>query len=474
MGLNPLGVLDISIVTDLLIQKLTDAWHTSPLWASLPPDAYFFPGISGSTPESVRAGGGCQLTITLIHVEPSKYQRNFVFPPAAPPSPQPPSPRAQTIPSLPLGLDLLYFVTAYAENNYHQEQQAMSIALNCFHQNPIVRTNVTLPGSPGETIQEEFTLTLEIESADSISRLWQAITAPFRLSTMYRVAVVFLTPPEAPTGAPPVRTYGLSVSPTSLPTLAGGQIFGTSSTTVFVSPDSMPGAPQTVQTHYSPATVVPGQRFFLYGAGLNQGTDYAGPSPNPGTSFRVYLLFPPDYQTEQDITDSWVVPDSDPSSPIQTQSRFVLNLPDTVGGSPPVNTPEPGVYMLRAGTAGPPNSGSRTNASPFSVAARVDVAGSPADPILQPVAGLYTLSGLGFVPGFTTVRSEEVSNTSVLLETVPLTYVPAGPVADGEFTVNSQSEIVFRCPANQPSGQYGVRVRVNAIESPPALWIRVS
>src|ERR1035438_2940534 len=191
MALNPLGVLDLSIVTDLLIQKLTDAWHASPLWSSLPPDAYFFPTISGSTPEGVRIAGGCQLTVSLIHIEPNKYQRNFVFPPASPPSPQPPSPRAQQIPALPISLDLFYFVTTYAENNYHQEQQAMSIVLNCFYQNPIIRTIVTLPGSPGETLREEFTLTMEIETADSISRLWQAITAPFRLSLLYRVAVVF-------------------------------------------------------------------------------------------------------------------------------------------------------------------------------------------------------------------------------------------------------------------------------------------
>lgn len=463
MALNPLGVLDLSIVTDLLIQKLTDAWHASPLWAALPPDSYFFPTISGATPEAVRASGGCQLTVSLIHIEPNKYQRNFVFPPAAPPSPQPPSPRAQAIPSLPISLDLFYFVSAFADNqNYHQEQQAMSIVLKCFHENPIIRTNVTLQGSPSEIAQEEFTLTMEIETADSISRLWQAITSPFRLSLLYRVAVVFLTPPEPPSGAPPVRTYGLTVAPTSLPFNSGGQLFGTSSTASFLSPDSTPGSPQMVQAHYSPATVVPGQQFFLYGAGLNQGTDYTGAPPDPGTSFRVYLLQPPDFTVETEVTSPWKAADTDLKHPVQTQDRFLLNLPATIGGAVPANAPQPGVYMLRAGSNNPPDAfTNRTNATPFSIAARVDVPGSPPNPILPAVAGVYTIGGVGFVPGA----------TQVLLETIPLTPA-ASPPGPGDFTVDSATQISFQRPANLPSGRYGVRVRVNAVESPPALWIQ--
>lgn len=194
MPLNPMGVVDLSMVTDLLIGAIDDYWPGSTLWATLFSDAYFKPTVSGLTPDAVRAGSGCQVTVTLIHIEPHMPQRNFASPPQAP-SPNPPPPRGQNIPAQPLALDLQYFVTAYSDNNCHQEQQAMSIILDCFYQNPVIRKTVVYPGSPAASTQVEFTLTMEIETVDSVSQLWRAFTAPFRLSTLYRVGVVFLTPP---------------------------------------------------------------------------------------------------------------------------------------------------------------------------------------------------------------------------------------------------------------------------------------
>jgi hypothetical protein len=338
----------------------------------------------------------------------------------------------------------------------------MSVILKCFHENPIIRTKVTFSGSPSESIQEEFTLTMEIESADSISRFWQAITAPFRLSLMYRVAVVFLTPPAPPTPAKQVVNYSLAVAPATFPFAQNGQVFGTSSTSVFTPPIVAPGDPPTVTVDYSPATVVPGQRFFVNGSGLNQGTDYSGPSPNPGTSYRVYLLLPPDYKTEVEVTTQWKTPDTSPSGGIQTAARLVLDLPGTVGGSP-FDAPEAGVYAIRAGSDAPPDAiTNRTDSTSFRVAARVDVPGSPPQPVLTESGGTYTVTGLGFVPG----------GTQVLLETVPLTYVTDPPAA-GEFTVADAGTLTFQPPAGLKGGMYAVRVLVNEVESPPAVWISV-
>jgi Pvc16 N-terminal domain len=456
MALNPLGVLDLSVVTDLLIQVLTDCWHNSPIWSTLPPDSYFFPSISGYTPERARLESGPQLSISLIHIEPNKYQRNFVFPPNAPPPPQPPSPQAQLIPALPLSLELFFFVTAFSENSYHQEQQMMSVVLRTFHEHPIIRTNVFFPGSPGDSTQEEFTLTMEIESADSISRLWQAITAPFRLSLMYRVGVVLITPPEPPAGAPQVLQYTVATGPTTLKFAVTGQVFGTSSLASYLSPDSTPAQPQTLRVRYSPATVVPGQRFYLFGSGLNQGTDYTGAAPNPGTSYRVFLLTGPNYTAETEVT-AWKTADPSPQDPIQTPDRFALDFPNAA-------TPAAGVYMLRAGSNSPPDANTnRTNATPFSVAARVDVPGAPPNPILPPAAGIYSVGGQGFIAG----------STEVLLDTVPLTYSATLPLAAGQFNVANATSMTFSRPATMPPGRYTVRVRVNQVESPPALWIQV-
>ena len=467
MALEPIGVLDLSIVTGLLVQMIENYWNTSPLWATLAASDFFKPSVSGLTPDEARkttTDAPCQVTVSLIHIEPDKYNRNFVYPPAQQPAvPNPPSPRAQTIPSLPLALDLFYFVSAFAQGNATQEQQAMSIVLNCFHQNPIIRTNVVFPGSPPTSVAEEFTLTMEIESADSISRLWQAITVPFRLSLIYRVGVVFLTPPAPAPLAKPVTRYSLAVEPTSFPFARNGQVFGTSSTTTFVAPDSPLGSPRLVNVDYSPATVTPGERFFLNGAGLNQGTDYAGAPPNPGTSYRVYLLSPPDYKTEQEVTTGWKVPDvGSPLNAIQTRSRIVLEVPP--GSGSPGSLPEPGVYLIEAGsdTASSDLVTNRTNTTPFSLAALVNAPAPPALPLLGDVAGIYTVAGMGFVSG----------STEVLLETLALTFVTT-PLSAGEFTVVDIATIKFMRPTSLGPGLYSVRVRVNGVESPPALWIQV-
>jgi hypothetical protein len=461
MLLNPIGVLDLSVVTELLITTLTNYWPDSQLWSTLFSDAFFKPNISGLTPDAVRTLGGCQLTISLIHIEPSKSQRNLVYPPPPPPPPSPFHPRAQMIPQLPLGLDLYYFVTAFSDQNYQQEQQAISIVLNCFHQNPFLTTNVTFPSSPAASTVEKFTLTMEIESVDSISRFWQATTSAFRLSVMYRVAVVFLTPPPAAPPAPPVAQFTVTAAPASFPVATNGQVFGTSSTTTFISPNSTLASPENVQVNYSPATVTYGQTFYLNGAGLNQGTDYTGSPPNPGTSYRVYLLWPADFSIETEVTQ-WKRIDS-PTNPIQTSSRMVLVLPS----SPEAGAPTPGVYMLRAGSDAPADAITfRTNSTPFSVAAQVNVPGSPPSPMLTPEGGIYTITGVGFLAG-------SPAGTELMLDTVPLIPVADGSPSPGEFVVTLDTEITFQPPSNLAAGLYAVRLRVNGIESPPALWIQV-
>jgi hypothetical protein len=104
----------------------------------------------------------------------------------------------------------------------------------------------------------------------------------------------------------------------------------------------------------------------------------------------------------------------------------------------------------------------RTNTTPFSVAARVDAPPPPALPLLVDVAGTYTVKGMGFI----------TANTEILLETIPLSAVNT-PLNAGEFTVVDVATMKFRRPAGLSAGLYAVRVRVNGVESPPALWIKV-
>src|ERR1700731_285580 len=115
MPLSPIGVPDLWLITDNPVQTLKDNGL-----ASLP----FNVAVSGSAPDSVREDGECQLTLYLFHVEQDKSQMN--------------SPvlgkRALTVPFQPLGLNLYYMLSAFSGKSYAQEQQAMSIAMRCFHE----------------------------------------------------------------------------------------------------------------------------------------------------------------------------------------------------------------------------------------------------------------------------------------------------------------------------------------------------
>jgi hypothetical protein len=460
MALSPLGVLDLSIVTDRLIAILNDCISTSPLWDTLdPPGQSFTIHVSGAMPETKRKLDGCQLTVSLLHVTQDKYQRNSaIVPPVTPVVPNPPPPRAQTIPSHPLSLDLYYLITAFADDKYVEEQQAMSIVLRCFHQNPIVRTNVVVPGAPPQTVPEEFTLTMEIETCDELARLWQAITVPFRLSVVYKVSVVFITPPAPAPTAKQVTRAVLAVDATNLPYQQSGQVVGTLSSVTYANPASTALAPEVVTFNYSPATVILNQIFVLFGGGLNK-----------NTSSSVYLLVPdslsPTGFDEQDVT-AWKLPDPDPAhqNVLNTDSRLTLRLPATVAALP-AKAQNPGVFQLRVGNALPLSNPAaiRSNATPFSIATPINVTTAPPNPpLLTPDgSGTYTVKGQQFV----------TNQTQVLLDTVPLT-VTAGALQPGTFKLVDPQTITFQRPTTLPSGVYAVRIRVNQVESPPGWWIQ--
>lgn len=453
MPLGLLGVVDLSIITDTLITLLENCRDNSPLWnpqgLAVNPGPAFMIKITGSMPETVRNDGDCQLSLYLFHVAQDKFQRNSPVM----------GPRASLIPQQPLSLDLYYLLTAYDKKNYIHEQQAMSIAMRCFYENPIVRKTVLINT---QNIREEFSLTMEVETADELSRLWQSFTTSFRLSAVYKVSVVFITPDVPGTQpAPPPQRIGLSVNPTLLPYVNEGQVFGTLRTVIYASPDTPPAPlpplvkPDIREFDLFPATVAAGQRFLLQGAGLNQ-----------ATSHRVYLLLPDG--TEHEVT-SWVVPDPDPQHKLRTDSRITLELPTTLGAPP--NTPPAGVYQLRVGSDKTQGDAQtiRSNATPFSVAALVNIADPlgppqpPDPPLLKLTGGIFTLNGAGFIAG----------KTEVLLDTVPLTAVGGTPAA-GEFNVNvGGTAISFLPPGNLPPGRYTVRIRVNQVESAPAWWIKL-
>jgi len=448
MALGTLGVLDLSVITDTLINMLRDSIINSPLWTSTSPATPRFTiTVSGAQPEAVRNDGDCQLSLYLFHITQDKFQRNSpVISERFQGNASMTGARALQIPQHPLSLELYYMLTAYAGKTYTQEQQAISIALRCFYNQPIVKK--VIQGDP----HQEFSLTMEVQSADELGRLWQAITIPYRLSIVFKVSVIFITPDEPTTRlAPPPKTVGLSVNLTTFPFVSTGQVFGTLRTVTFAGPNNTTANPDIHKFDLSPATAGPGETFLLQGAGLNQ-----------ETSRRVYLLFPD--ATEYEVT-SWVVPvPLLPGTP-QSDAQLILKLPQQVGMPPNPRTPPAGIYQLRVGSdqAKGDKQTIRSNATPFSIAASIKGPPLTAAPLLTASGGVFTVNGAGFTAG----------KTEVFLDTIALNASNTGP-NPGTFRVNaSETAITFKLPNNLAPGRYTVRVRVNQVESAPAWWINV-
>jgi hypothetical protein len=418
--------LDLSAITDSLIGLVRRQWMTAPIWTEIGSSSApkFTPTFTGLAPDAVRQQAGPHLSMFLYHVESDSARETLFWQPqlAAAPGGAPTR-------FLPLALDLYYLLFAYSETNYYEEQEAMSVALRVFHANPIVRSQ------PGAAVPWELSLTMEHRSYDELSRLWQATTAPLRMSLVYRAAVAFIDPDPAPAPAVPAASYSVGVNPAQAPGPAGfPAVTGTSRDGSYAAPGG------TVPFTQSPATVAPGQTTVLLGSGLGI----------TGSSDHVYLL-PPAAGAETDIT-TWVVT-ADSSA-----ARFVLAAPASAGTAP-AGTPPPGVYQLRVGS-GPAKAASatRSNTTAISIAARVNPpAGGPVLSGSPP----FTVTGAGFVPGA----------TQVLAGTVTLAATASKP-GPGEVSVGpAGTSFTFSPPAGPTGTVVQVRVRVNGVESDPAVWV---
>ena len=198
-------ILDLSAVTDGLIDLVKSQWAAAPIWAELGAvGPTFTPTFTGLAPDAIRDGNGPQLSLFLYHVESDNAQESTFWSPQMLRSP------GQPVRYLPLALNLFYLLSAYSEASYTEEQEAMSVALRIFHAHGVVRSDAT------PTPAWSLTLTMEHRSYDELSRLWQATTVPLRLGVVYRAAVLFLTPDEPVRGAKEVEEVHALVNDTDL------------------------------------------------------------------------------------------------------------------------------------------------------------------------------------------------------------------------------------------------------------------
>lgn len=409
---------DLSNITGELIAMVQQAIVASPI----PP---FNVSVSGSMPETVRKDGQCQLSLYLLHVGRDPFWRNTPRDTARPLT------NAQQA----LSLNLTYLLTAFADKDFVAEQQAMSIALHCFHEQPLFHNGA-----------EEFTISIEADTIDEMSRLWQAIAVPIRLSAVIKVGVVFVSPSQAPAPiAPPPQhahlAVGADLQPGAVP-----QLFDLAMRVDFiVPPGPPPPGPGQVVAVPGATVVTGGDAILVAGSGLDQ--------PSAANVFLGRLPGGPIWQ----VTNPWR---QAPLSP----NQIALSLPPayvTPGAAvpaPPDVTPAPGIYQLMVG-AGAANA---ATAIPVAIAARISgIADPPA--LLPDATGLYTVTGEGFTPG----------GTAVALDTVGLALAGAPDPAGGFFFVDAAGKtITFRRPALQ-AGRYYLRIRVGGVECPPGWWVDV-
>lgn len=438
---------DLSTITQLLIDKLNAAVLASPQYIN----QNFSYEVSGLMPAVSRRHGNSVMNLYLLHVSRDPFWRNAPVQGSL----------AQLNQSQPLSLNLSYLLTSHSENNWALEQLLMSIAFEYFHANPIYKSTTL-----------EFSITIEADTIEEMSRLWQAITVPIRLSALFRVAVVFLAPTQPPVADArlPVEV-NLSVAPDlNMPAavpLLEPQLFELAAQIEYrvppgaaLDPNAVPSftpsltAPTVVNTA---PVVMGGQTLRIRGSGLNQ--------PDAAV---VYLSsgaweWPLSFTRLYGTSASGTAGDAD---------ELVLAIPTDYAALPAPGTaissaPMPGTFQIAVGSAATP--GFRSNTLPITFAPAVSNIGL-GDPVLAPDgAGVYTLTARGLLAG----------QTAVLLETTGLTI--GGAVAPGVATVDaSAGTITFMLPAPAPwpSKTY-VRVRIVitsgtlAIEAPPGWWVQI-
>jgi hypothetical protein len=383
----------------------------------------------------------CLLTLYLLHVGRDPNWRNTPVQGS----------RGQLNTAQPLSLSLSYLLTAWCEGDFATEQRAMSIALQTFHSYPIVTQSLIQQELlTGWLNKGEFVVSIQADTIEEMSRLWQAFTVPMRLSALIKVSVVFLPPLTTPaTSSIPPQTANLAVTLTpsapapTLPPASAPRLFGG------VSVGVAPPAPGTDAADLAPN----------YGPLVAVGDGVAAPQGQPPIGGTMTIAG--SALDQPDATDVYLsAPGGAPWNVTawrlnQDANWLCLSFPngyaDPSQTPPPAVTPLPGLYNLCVGShaAG----GYRSNTIPLAIAPRVDGVSDP--PTLNPnPSGVFSITGAGFVAS---------NATKLIFAGKPLTYSGAG-LAAGLFTVDAPGQtIAFMAPSGTTTGAYPVQLSVNGV-----------
>ena len=421
-----MALLDLSQVTRTLVTLLQTHVQTSPVW---PPGVQLT--VSPDPPDKLT--GDNTLGLYLYHAAEDAHNRNL--PPSG--SDQPP------IRYTPMPLNLYYQLSAHSDlptpTGAYREQLMMGCALKALHDFPIITDATVFGGAPIlaaslRNLDNRLQIELRPVTAEEAVTFWTAGSSPLRLAAYYHVAVVMLEPDESQSRAGRVLTYNVYAFPDETP-----RIHSSVNTLTFAVPGE--AAPREVTVR--PAQVPIGGAVRFEGSGL------AGD--------RTALLL---------TNAAWPAPiAANVAWSVQASSEQVTaTVQGVVGGADVL----PGVYgaAVRVTRRRRTTDGTvrdfdyQSNESPFVIAPRIDAI-SPPDG-----AGQVVVTGRIFQHA-----SLPDDAVQVYVSTARLTGGLAGALGQGEFAVDSPTQLTFRLPAGLVGGQLlALRIFVNGAEAPPN-WI---
>ena len=442
-----LSTPDLSNVTTVLQGLLDQAVQNAGIQPLPGLDVSKIAPTSCDSPEVVRnTDGQCYISLYLLHVGRDPFWRN------TPPSGPRPQPNSAQL----LSLNLSYLLTAYCEKNFALEQRAMSIALQAIHSNPIMNAT-TATGTKIDPLwpdlpNGEFVVSIEADTIEEMSRLWQAFTVPIRLSALIKASVIFISSQKsAPPPEPPPSTTNLSVTP-------------------FAIQPALPNLAPTLSAGFSQQTPP-----LPAGTALAQLTPAIGPlvvvggvpAPRPGTTTPLFGSYVVIAGNALDLADAASVYLSAPGSATLwdvtgwrqgiTPDELILALPDVYAapaGSPLTETPPPGIYNLGVGSGGVINS----NLITIAIAPRVDGVTTPPQLTAVAPSKVFTVNGAGFIP------SGPSGGVTLALGAAALTRSLTAPPPAGGFTVDAAGATITFVASNALAvGTYPLLLAVNGV-----------
>ena len=422
-----MALLDISLVTQILIDFLEKYFEESPVWSGNSPK------VLPKPPDKIDETA---LGLYLYHISEDNQYKNLQ------------SPGNDTIPVryVPMGLNLYYQLSAHStwsvDGDNYVDQQMLGIALKAFHDYPFIDDSTRVNGmtildpgvndllGPGNKLR----IVLQPVTHNEAIGYWNNSSSPPRLSAYYQVSVVLLEPEEITSRAGRVLEYGVHTFIQGAPRLESSR-----NTIEFTTPG---GTGRKIELR--PAQVPVHNRVSFTGTGL--------------TGDSIFLLLKNnrwENPVEVDSVSAWQV--------AVTRDKIEAAVQENAYG----NVILPGIYaaLVKVIRRSTPRDGSTrdfehlSNDCPFTITPRID----------STSLAVNVVTVDGYIFEHTELKEGAVQ---VYLGENRLTLDEDGTLDPGEFEVVNPLQLRFKLPAGLDPGFYPLRIFVNGAESPPN-WIEV-